>query len=522
VTTDHPGRLTFDPYQKWPRTPVWFSHDGNRLVAGGADAVTIRDAATLKEEKRFPVPGSPPTAYALSDDDRTVAIGGEDGAVRLLDLRSGHLRTASGRHRAPVNEARFTPDGKTLVTVGEDGDAILWDVRTAAVAETLSGHTGSAFSPQIADGGKTLYTASLDGTVLIWDLSGRRRLGRRFTAGTGDSPRYALSSDGRLLAHGQRDGRLSVVEMPALTRPRSFPVVRGAGLDGPARVEGIAFLPGSHLLIVGGTYGSVALVDVDRGTVVKRLAGHKRGYTYRGTTSANPIWTPGVSADGRLVATGSSDGEVRFWSMPDGRPHGVPLRFPYGNADAQLSPDGRLLSTVPLTRDVVQDRVEIWNVRQRRRVATLRPAAGAASARFSPDGRRLAVSDTRGRVTLYSTATWKPATGTLTGGKASWLTFSPDSQTFAAGNADGTVRLWDVRSGQALAAPLPGLPNSAAVPMFTPGGTHLIAAQANGRAFRWDIRPASLIRHACSVAGRRLTRAEWKAFLPGRDYDPAC
>jgi WD40 repeat protein len=326
-----------------------------------------------------------------------------------------------------------------------------------------------------------------------------------------------------LLAHGQRDGRVSVVELPTLSRPRSFPVVEGNGIEGPGFVEGIAFLPGSHLLVVGGTYGSVALVDVDRGTVVKRLAGHKREFSYRGKTTANPIWTPGVSADGRLVATGSSDGEVRFWSMPDGRPQGAPLRFPYGGiADAQLSPDGRLLSAAPVTRDTVQDRVEIWNVPQRRRVATLRPTAGASSARFSPDGRRLAVSDTRGRVLLYSTATWKPVTGTLTGGKAGWLTFSPDSRTFAAGNADGTVRLWDVRSGQALAAPLPGLPNSFAVPMFTPGGTHLIAAQANGRAFRWDIRPASLIRHACSVAGRQLTRAEWKAFLPGRDYDPAC
>ena len=99
--------------------------------------------------------------------------------------------------------------------------------------------------------------------------------------------------------------------------------------------------------------------------------------------------------------------------MPDGRPQGAPLRFGYGGvADAQLSPDGRLLSTVPLTRDVVQDRVEIWNVPQRRRVATLRPAAGASAARFSPDGRRLAVSDARGRVQLYSTATWKPVTGT--------------------------------------------------------------------------------------------------------------
>jgi hypothetical protein len=43
-----------------------------------------------------------------------------------------------------------------------------------------------------------------------------------------------------------------------------------------------------------------------------------------------------------------------------------------------------------------------------------------------------------------------------------------------------------------------------------------------GRAYRWDIRPASLARHACRVAGRRLTRSEWAQFLPGRPYDPAC
>ena len=131
----------------------------------------MRDAATLSEERRFPRrPAARTTAYALSDDDRTLAIGGEDGVVRLLDLTTGRLRTASGRHRAPVNEARFTPDGRSLVTAGEDGDAILWDVRQAAAAETLTGHTRSAFSPQIADDGATLYTASLDGTVLIWDL----------------------------------------------------------------------------------------------------------------------------------------------------------------------------------------------------------------------------------------------------------------------------------------------------------------------------------------------------------------
>ena len=159
-------------------------------MVGGEDGVTVRDAATLSVLKRFPEASKAairtlPTAYALSGDDRTVAIGGEDGSLRLLDLTTGKLQTASGRHHAAVNEAPFTPDGRTLVTTSEDGDVILWDVRQAAAAETLSGHARSAFSPQIADNGKTLYTASLDGTVLIWDLVGRRRLGQRFPVGPG-------------------------------------------------------------------------------------------------------------------------------------------------------------------------------------------------------------------------------------------------------------------------------------------------------------------------------------------------
>jgi hypothetical protein len=38
----------------------------------------------------------------------------------------------------------------------------------------------------------------------------------------------------------------------------------------------------------------------------------------------------------------------------------------------------------------------------------------------------------------------------------------------------------------------------------------------------WDMRPSSWVRHACESAGRALTRAEWKRYLPGTDADPVC
>jgi WD40 repeat protein len=88
--------------------------------------------------------------------------------VRLLDLRTGAVRTAEGRHGASISQVRFTPDGRTLATTGEDGKIALWDVQSAAsTGETLSGHAGPIASAQITRDGSTLYTSSVDGTVFI-------------------------------------------------------------------------------------------------------------------------------------------------------------------------------------------------------------------------------------------------------------------------------------------------------------------------------------------------------------------
>ena len=89
-------------------------------------------------------------------------------------------------------------------------------------------------------------------------------------------------------------------------------------------------------------------------------------------------------------------------------------------------------------------------------------------------------------------------------------------------SADGTLRLWDIESEQAIGAPLPGPTGHFAVAMFTPDDSALIAGYDTGRAIRWDIRPASFIRRACQLAGPTLTRTEWAECLPGRDFDPAC
>jgi WD40 repeat protein len=425
--------------------------------------------------------------------------------VRFVDLVSGKVTRASGRQDPFVAQATFAPDGRTAITGGADGSVVVWDVATAAAKEILHGDTARIAGMAVSREGATLYTGGLDGKVLIWDLAGTRRLGRPFVLGPGnpDNPRFALSSDGRVLAAGHADGTVTLVDARTLARSPGFHVVP----RGP--VQGMGFVPGGRTLVVGGGGGFLALLDAGSNRVVARLHGHE-----------GSVYTPTFSADGRLMATASDDNTVRLWTLPSGRPVGPPLRRAPAVEDVSLSPDGKLLA---ITSE--PGGVEILDVATRRRRASLRDAATVSGfVRFTPDGRFLMGSSWKGWARLWSTATWRPTTRRFAGhaGPVIWQSISPDGRTLATGSTDGAIRLWDLSTQQQLGAPLPGLPNSYVVPQFTPDGAHLFAIYAAGRGYRWDVRPSSWARYACAVAGRSLTRAEWADALPERSYSPAC
>jgi WD40 repeat protein/DNA-binding SARP family transcriptional activator len=504
------GERTF--HRSRANVTLMVTSDSRRVVTSFEGGPTvIRDARTLRPLKRLPTGAE---RAALSPDDRTMLIGGRDGSVRFLDLVTGDVRTASGRHDGAVARATFSADGAFAITAGEDNRLIVWDVKHAAAGETLEGHAGQITGLAISHSGHTLYTAGLDGRVIIWDLVGTRRLGRPFDVGPDDQresplssflPSYALRPDGRVLAVGHGDGTVILIDARTLQALSEFRVVP----RGP--VTGIAYAPRDGLLVVGGDDGFLALVDPRRGRIVKRLPGHR-----------GVLLTPSFSADGRLMATASAqqDNTVLLWALRSGRPFGRPRLYSpsYPPWVVSLSPDGRTLAVASALG------VEIIDVATLRRRTWLSGTETVGPVRFTPDGRFLVGGSYKGWARMWSTKTWQPVTRVLAGhaGEVLWHSTSPDGRTLATGSTDGTVRLIDLRAQQPLGAPLPGLPNRPVFPQFTPDGAYLFAITNAGQGYRWDVRPSSWARHACVVAGRTLTRTEWKAALPGRHYAPAC
>jgi WD40 repeat protein len=99
---------------------------------------------------------------------------------------------------------------------------------------------------------------------------------------------------------------------------------------------------------------------------------------------------------------------------------------------------------------------------------------------------------------------------------------SPRGDLIATTLRDGSTQLWDAATGEPLGVPLRGLDERPAATAFLDGGDRLLILYNNGRAFEWDPRPQAWKRHACRVAGRGLSRSEWRELFGPRTYAPVC
>ncbi|MBG1267869.1 NB-ARC domain-containing protein, partial [Nostoc sp. WHI] len=112
---------------------------------------------------------------------------------------------------------------------------------------------------------------------------------------------------------------------------------------------------------------------------------------------------------------------------------------------------------------------------------------GILSMAFSPDGKFLATSDTRGEIHLWNVVNSQPIF--ICKGHTTWtysVTFSPVGNMLASGSNDQTVKLWDVTTGQCLKT-LTGHTSDVQSVAFSPVG-NILASSSNDQTVKlWDV-----------------------------------
>lgn len=143
--------------------------------------VTASDAGTLtlfEIGNRRPRNGSKvkldndviPLAVALSENGRTLAVGGSDGAVRFFAVPDLSVDTVVPAFFGPVTDLAYAPDGSWLAAVSYDLSLRLIDSQTRAVIFEALAHTDSILGLAINPAGTRIVTVGEDGVARVWAI----------------------------------------------------------------------------------------------------------------------------------------------------------------------------------------------------------------------------------------------------------------------------------------------------------------------------------------------------------------
>jgi WD40 repeat protein len=198
-----------------------------------------------------------------------------------------------------------------------------------------------------------------------------------------------------------------------------------------------------------------------------------------------PWYNIAVSADGRLVAAGSMEGDIGVWRIDTRRQLGT-WRHSRGISHLNFSPDGTLLAAAcTRSEDRHHDAVLVLNLAETEPIAAY-PMPQCHSVHFSPDGRRLAVAS-GDDVILWSLPLRGEST-TLRGGRSSSfpIAFSPDGRTLAETSDDRQVILWDLDSATQKIV-LGSHRRRIRAMQFAPDGRSLIVGDEGGMVKVWNV-----------------------------------
>ncbi|MFZ1040013.1 MAG: WD40 repeat domain-containing protein [Anaerolineales bacterium] len=289
-------------------------------------------------------------------------------------------------------------------------------------------------------------------------------------------------------------------------------------------ITSTAFSPDGKMIASGDTDGTITLWDVSTHQPIGQLFAEP----------VHMVYSLAFSPDGKTLASGNEDGTLVLWNTSTRQTVGQPFiesTAPIPISSVAFSPDGKILASGNIDKTII-----LWDVAIHQPIG--KPLLGdtgpVLSVAFSPDGKTLAsggcgkfslnLTCSKGEIVLWDVVTRQPM-GQPFRGHTDWVssvTFSPDGKTLASGSSDNSIILWNVATRQPIGLPLNGYLAAVFSLAFSSDGKTLASDSSENIIILWDVNPESWIENICQQVGRNFTHAEWIQYFPNDEYRATC
>lgn len=361
-----------------------------------------------------------------------------DHTARVWDARSGAPITASLPHYYLLNGAEFLGGGQRLITWADDSLAQVWEIETGRPYCEPMRHSNRVIFTEMG-------TSAHDETFLttISHLKSRSAETR-----TGAAQMWSVHTEPlfrrRILSHD------------------------------PNSHDGCKVSPDGKIVAIGKTSQEVLILDAQTGEPICESLKVR-------TSPWGLLFTP----DGRRLISTTSGGQVAVWSMPEGKLLGKPVEIGAMIQPAEISDDGKIFAT-----GSTDGFVRIWDTQSGQVVHQVKHGSEINSLAFSPDGLHLASAGEDRVVRIWDTATGK-IFHVMRGHQNEVLNvqYRGDGRRLVTASLDFTARVWNMEPGPSFGQQLKVLQHQGEVldARFSPDGGRVATGSRDRTATIWNV-----------------------------------
>ena len=220
--------------------------------------------------------------------------------------------------------------------------------------------------------------------------------------------------------------------------------------------------------------------------------------------------------DDRFLITTCADNQVRVWRTADGTlARATPVPPERKGRFLEPAPDGRTVLWVEASDSsgALVNQFQFFDLETGGFTGERQGFTGTIfETRFSPDGRRLAVLDVNGDVTILESATGKVVSNRIRHSiNLTWVDWDPSGTCLLTAGHNDEILVWDAVTGGQLFGPLRLPGGSVRVAAWSPDGRFIVARNDDRKVRVWDAATGeavtAAIPHTGEVAFARMNAA---------------
>ncbi|RCS47615.1 hypothetical protein DTL42_13905 [Bremerella cremea] len=291
-----------------PLTAITFSPDGKQVIVGGYHELTVWNAEDATLARRIPNLGQRIFALSFSPDGETLAVGcgeaGQSGEVRLVNFASGEVKGVIARTNDVVLDVAFRPGTPEIAVAAADSSLRIINTQTLAEVRAIASHADWVNAVAWSDDGSLLVSGSRDKSAKVYQAETGELLASYVGHGAAVRGVSVLPDNKHIVSVGA-DNKLHRWQVADAKKVAEVPL--GSEGQKVLRVANDLFVPCAGQRLV-----RINLAD---NKITQEYKGH-------GDWVLAIAQQPGEVTDpsGRLLASGSFDGELRLWKVSDATP----------------------------------------------------------------------------------------------------------------------------------------------------------------------------------------------------------